>query len=372
MSDQQTVLILQGGGALGAYQAGVYVALADSDIELDWVIGTSIGAINAAIITGNRPEHRVEKLRGFWDSLTQKSFPGFTDWLTLAPWMQGFRQTAETLDVFSNGVNGFFKPRGLEAIDVNAHVKLHEASLYDVTPLKATLEHFVDFDYLNNGSTRLAVCAVNVATAQLKVFDTNNPEDKPFTPEHIMASGALPPGFPPVIIKGCAYWDGGVYSNTPLEVFLGDNDRRDALCFMIDLWDPTEAEPKSIAEAAARAKTIQYASRAREQLKTRQKIQNLQRAIRRIAEAVPEVDRQKPPLQALIAQGCDHTINLVHLIMKALPEDHYFKDVDFSSAAVAMRWEAGQRDAKRALKHKAWLEPLPPHAGLIIHELPQE
>jgi NTE family protein len=187
-----------------------------------------------------------------------------------------------------------------------------------------------------------------------------------------MASGALPPGFPAIEIDGRSYWDGGIYSNSPLDVFLEHGGNRDALCFMVDLWDPTENRPQSIAEALARYKSIQYASRSKEQLAMHRKIQHLQRAIRVLSEHLPPAERKKKDMQALAGMGCDHTINVVHLIMKALPGDHYFKDIDFSTATVQARWQAGIHDCQRALKHKAWLQPLPPHAGLIIHELKQE
>jgi NTE family protein len=252
---------------------------------------------------------------------------------------------------------------------MHAKVPLSKAAFYDTEPLKTTLEKYIDFDYLNGGAMRISVCAVDIDTGQSAVFDSTKDKIKP---EHIMASGALPPGFPPIEIDGRAYWDGGIYSNSPLEVFLADEAEKDALCFMVDLWDPTETRPESIAESLTRYKSIQYASRSKDQLAMHQKIQDMQRAIRVLTEHLLPAERKKKELQPLIQLGCDHTINVVHLIMKAMPGDHYFKDVDFSESTVQARWQAGINDCKRALRHKAWLEPLPPHAGLIIHELPQE
>jgi NTE family protein len=368
MSEQNTVLILQGGGALGAYQGGVYEQLFNKDITIQWVIGTSIGAINSALIAGNPPETRLEKLREFWDSLSPNAVHRDSFWPAMLPWMS-VGNKINTLGTIMNGVEGFFKPRVGASWDINAKVPLAQAGFYDTSPLKTTLEKYVDFDYLNNGDMRVSVCAVDLDNGQSVTFDSSK---ETITAQHIMASGALPPGFPPIEINGRAYWDGGVYSNSPLEVFLEDDNKRDALCFMVDLWDPTETRPNSIAEAMERYKNIQYASRSHEQLLMHEKIQNLQRAIRALSEHLPAAERKKKELQSLIGLGCDHTINVVHLIMKALPDDHYFKDVDFSSATVETRWEAGLRDCKRALKHAAWQRPLPPHAGLIIHELTQE
>ncbi|MFZ6873388.1 patatin-like phospholipase family protein [Undibacterium sp. Di27W] len=370
MSEQSSVLILQGGGALGAYQAGVYQCLHEKHRPLDWVIGTSIGAINAALIAGNPPEKRLNQLRAFWGSLAPDATHRASFWpaMTMMPWA-GLASTMNTMGTIMNGVGGFFKPRPGASWDMNAKVALNQTAFYDTSPLKSTLEKYVDFDYLNQGEIRLSVCAVDLDNGQSAVFDSSKLK---ITPEHIMASGALPPGFPPVEIDGRAYWDGGVYSNSPLEIFLREGNNTDALCFMIDLWDPTEARPTSITEAMARYKNIQYASRSTEQLQAHQKIQNLQRAIRTLSEQLPESKRNSEALKNLVAMGCDHTVNVVHLIMKALPDDQYFKDVDFSSGTVQARWAAGIHDCQRALRHKAWLQPLPPHAGLIIHELPQE
>jgi NTE family protein len=366
MPHQDTVLILQGGGALGAYQAGVYQSLLTHQLPIDWVIGTSIGAINSALIAGNPPESRLSNLRGFWDSLAPAAAP--TLWPGMTPWIS-LPHAASTAGILFNGVGGFFKPRFGASWDIHAKVPLGQAGFYDTSPLKATLEKFVDFDYLNSGAMRVSVCAVDIDNGQSVVFDSKKQKIRA---EHIMASGALPPGFPPIEIDGHAYWDGGVYSNSPLEVFLEDDVQCDALCFMVDLWDPTETRPQSIAEALARYKSIQYASRSAEQLLMHQQLQDMQRAIRVLAENLTPAARKKEELQSLIGMGCDHTINVVHLIMKALPEDHFFKDIDFGAQTIAARWQAGIHDCQRALRHKAWLQPLPPHAGLIIHELPQE
>lgn len=368
MSHQDTVLILQGGGALGAYQAGVYQQLHEAKTPLDWIIGTSIGAINSALIAGNPPEKRITQMRAFWDSLAPDALHRGSFWPAMSPWVN-LTNNFNTLSALTQGVSGFFKPRFGAAWDINAQVPIDQAGFYDTSPLKTTLEKYVDFDYLNEGPIRVSICAVDIDNGQGVVFDSR---EERLYPEHIMASGALPPGFPPVKIGERAYWDGGVYSNTPLDVFLEEERNADALCFMIDLWDPTETRPASIAAAMTRYKSIQYASRSKEQLLTHQKLQDMQRAIRVLTQALPAAARQNPELKPLMAMGCDHTINVVHLIMKALPDDHYFKDVDFSTSTMQTRWAAGVHDCQRALRHKSWLKPLPPHAGLVIHELEQE
>lgn len=373
MTQQKTVLILQGGGALGAYQAGVYQQLQEAKQPIDWVIGTSIGAINSALIAGNPPEKRVKQLRAFWDSLSPDALHRDSFWPAWTPWtnnLSGMNTLGiSTLGTMMNGVDGFFKPRFGASWDINAKVPLEQTGFYDTSPLKITLEKYVDFDYLNASPMRISICAVDIDNGQGVVFDSKKDI---ITPEHIMASGALPPGFPPVKIGGHAYWDGGVYSNSPLDVFLDEESKEDALCFMVDLWDPTETRPSSIAETMNRYKSIQYASRSQEQLLMHKKLQDMQRAIRTLSEHLPASERKKKELKSIMELGCEHTVNVVHLIMKALPDDHYFKDVDFSAGTIQARWEAGLHDCTRALKHKSWLQPLPPNAGLIIHELAQE
>ncbi len=369
MSKPQVVLVLQGGGALGAYQGGAFSGLAQFGSEIDWVVGTSIGAINGAIIAGNPPGARVAQLKGFWDHVASDG-PALLPHFGTADWLRPWTNATRTLETLSQGVPGFFRPRPGAIWDLGRAVRPSDASFYDTSPLEATLNQFVDFDYLNAGHVRLTVCAVNVVTGEFKRFD--NSDGTRITARHVMASGALPPGFPPVEIDGAVYWDGGIYSNTPIDIVLDDAERRDTLCFMVDLWDPTEIAPTSIAAAMTRQKDIQYASRSREHLEDHRTMQNLRHAIRALSGRIPADLQASPELRRLAALGCESTINIVRLIMKAMPEDDYLKDIDFSRATLAARWEAGHRDAGRALHHKSWLKPLPPHLGMVIHELPQE
>ena len=363
---RHTVLVLQGGGALGAYQAGVQQGLADHGLQPDWVVGTSIGAINGAIIAGNPPERRTTQLRKFWQSVTQGgSLTQAVPWPALwQPWLSAF-QSWQTI---AQGIPGFFAPRSPSAWDLQRMVPVDQVGFYDTAPLRQTLLDVIDFDYLNAAHVRLTISAVAVASAQMELFDNTRQK---LAPEHIMASGALPPGFPPVVIGGIAYWDGGIYSNTPIDVVLDDSERRDTLCFMIDLWDPTEAEPGSIAQAMTRLKDIQYASRSREHLSDHETMQNLRRAVRTLYERLGDASKNDPELRKLSRLGCRHSIDIVHLIMKASASDDHNKDIDFSAGTLAARWQAGLSDIERALKHPGWLNPNSENLGLRVHELEQ-
>lgn len=370
-------IILQGGGALGAYQAGVFEQLATGDHCPDWVIGTSIGAINGAIIAGNAPEHRVARLKAFWERMAPRASwfdamvpPAWTEMFNpLAPYLALASKNAEVMAAITHGVDGFFKPRYGASLDLGAPVPIEQAGFYDTSPLHQTLLDHVDFDYLHTGPIRLSVCAVDVASAEFRVFDSKRER---LGPEHIMASGALPPAFPPVLIDGRAYWDGGIYSNTPLEVLLAEQSDQDALVFMVDLWDPSEALPTTMGDVMTRAKDIQFAGRASAQIAQQARIEALQRTIRQLVTLVPEPSMEDGELATLALQGRDRTVSVVRLILKAFNGDNQFKDVDFSAPSVEGRWASGKADAARALKHRSWLKPLPPHAGLVIHELPQD
>ncbi|MEG3145303.1 patatin-like phospholipase family protein [Sphingomonas sp. RT2P30] len=375
MADQLIAIILQGGGALGAYQAGVFENLAAHEIVPDWIIGTSIGAI----IAGNEPERRVERLTAFWQSMAPA--PSWLDawgprgWAGVfnpfAPLLASISKNQAIISAMTQGIDGFFQPRPGASLDPAAPVPLNQAGFYDTVPLRRTLLKHVDFDYLNDGPVRLSVCAVDIETAEFHVFDTTDKSHGRIGPEHIMASGALPPAFPPILIDSRAYWDGGIYSNTPLEVLLNEGRNRDALVFMVDLWDPTELLPSSMSGVMDRMKSIQYTGRTTAQIQVRRRIEDLQKAIRLLSEAVPAALRDDPEIAKLAAKGTDRTVNVVRLIMEAIEGDDQFRDVDFTRATVNARWAAGKADIARALRHKAWLKPVPPHAGLVIHELEQ-
>lgn len=365
----RTVLVLQGGGALGAYQGGVFERLEAHGHQPDWVVGTSIGAINGAIIAGNPPERRLERLRAFWRLVAQDTVFDVWNGTPFSDWLRPWAGVNALFDVLVRGVPGFFEPRPGGWPDIDRDVPTPQTSFYDTGPLRATLQRLVDFDYLNAGHVRCTVCAVQVDTGALAVFDSAKQR---LGPEHVMASGALPPGFPPVVIDGKAYWDGGIYSNTPLDIVMDDVERADTLCFMVDLWDPTEAAPRSIRAAMTRHKDIQYASRTSEHIEDHRRMQNMRRAIRLLGERLSAAERADPAVAGLLRDGCGTTINVVRLIMKAAPSDDHTKDIDFARPRLEGRWAAGVRDADRALGRRDWLAPVPPDVGMVVHELVQQ
>lgn len=219
----QTILVLQGGGALGAYQVGVFQALQDAGIELDWVIGTSIGAINAALIAGSPPAERIARLTEFWHRIERYSYvPGI-----MPVWMSA---AVRNMFAVTAGVPNFFAPQPAAFLGQHVPLGAEAASYYSVEPLMATLTDLVDFDLVNNGPTRLTVGAANVGTGQMRYFDSR---DMTIDVRHVMASGALPPAFPAVRVDGELYWDGGIVSNTPVEAVFDDMPRRSAVIFAV-------------------------------------------------------------------------------------------------------------------------------------------
>lgn len=361
----QTVYVFQGGGALGAYQAGFVEALEGAALPPDWLVGTSIGAINAVLIAGNAPADRLPALRRFWDGVTR---PAFTPPLPASPWTALWQQGLQTWQTLTSGVPGFFRPRGPQSWDVNRRAPLGELGFYDTSPLAATLRELVDFDRIAAAETRLTLCAVNVRSGELALFDNRDGRTR-IGPEHVMASGALPPGFAPVVIDGEAYWDGGIYSNTPLDVVLDDSERRDTLCFMVDLWDASEAAPATMAQALTRYKDIQYASRICEHLDDHERMQNLRRALRLVGRKLGPKVAADPAVKQLLAMGCDSRIDVVHLVMQALPGEDSWRDIDFSDSRLRARWAAGLSDGRAMLARAPWREPVQEDVGMRVHTL---
>jgi len=349
-------LTLQGGGALGAYQAGVYQALAEAGLDPDWVAGISIGSINAAIIVGNPPEARVEKLRGFWAQIT--SALGLDAFSSLGRYMMVGEEGRRLADQVSAataatlGVNGFFRPRMMPAF-LEPPGSATATSFYDTTPLHATLERFVDFDRINAGPTRLSVGAVNVETGNFIYFDTTTHK---LGPEHIMASGALPPGFPAIEIDGQHYWDGGLVSNTPLQWVLKFGPRRDTLVFEVDLWSARGRFPRNIIDVEARRKEIQYSSRTRDNIDRFADVQRRRHAIAKLIDDLPEDMRARPDAVAL-KEFADHKVyNIAHLIYRSKSYEGDTKDYEFSARSMHDHWNAGYRDAVMTLEHPEVLE----------------
>jgi NTE family protein len=364
----QTVYVFQGGGALGAYQAGFVEALESAELPPDWLVGTSIGAINAALIAGNAPADRLAALRSFWERVTR---PGLAPHLPVNPFaafLPNWQQGLQTWQTLAHGVPGFFKPRGPQAWDMNRRAPLAELGFYDTAPLAATLRELVDFERIAAAETRLTLCAVNVRTGGLALFDNRDGHTR-IGPEHVMASGALPPGFAPVTIGDEAYWDGGIYSNTPLDVVLDDSERRDTLCFMVDLWDASEAAPGTMAQALTRYKDIQYASRILEHLDDHERMQNLRRALRLVGRKLDAKTAADPAVKELLALGCDSRIDVVHLVMRALDGEDSWRDIDFSDSRLRARWAAGLQDGRRMLERAPWNAPARDRVGMRVHTL---
>ncbi len=359
---ENIVLVLQGGGALGAYQAGAYEALAAAGLSPDWVAGISIGAINAALICGNPPKDRLGALTGFWDRVTSRLR---TAPMLAAPFSRMIYGEAAAMNVMATGVPGFFKPRWPSAFfPISAHPAI---SVYDTSPLRETLLEFVDFDYLNAKGPRLSVGTVDVETANFAYFDSARMEIKP---EHIMASGALPPGFPPIEIDGHFYWDGGLVSNTPLQFVMDNLGSGDpALIFQIDLFSARDAVPATMLDVGPREKDIRYSSRTRLTTDRYRQLHDLRMAANRLAARLPKELKDDPDLQTLQATGPDCPITLVELIHRKQSFEGGAKDYEFSRLSMTQHWNEGHEDVEVTLNHKTWKARKIGQDGLQVFDL---
>jgi NTE family protein len=347
------VLVLQGGGALGSYQAGAYQALCHFGFEPDWIAGISIGAVNAAIIAGNAPEKRVERLKEFWE-LVSAPVP----WNPIAKSDRGrslFNETSAAL-IATFGVPGFFQPRFPPA-PLWPQGSPQSLSYYDTAPLRKTLERLVDFDRINDLKTRLSVGAVSVTTGNFRYFDNVEFKKlgKKIGPEHIMASGALPPGFPSIEIEGEHFWDGGISSNTPLDYVVEDLTE-DLLIFQVDLFSARGPLPVSLLEAAEREKDIRFSSRTRMNTDKNRQIHNARMALRELIDRLPEHLKNDPSLDILRKISKENTVTVVHLIYRSKNYESSSKDYDFSHVGMVEHWGAGVRDVHLSMRHKEWLE----------------
>lgn len=355
----QVVLVLQGGGALGSYQAGVYQALHEAGIEPDWIIGTSIGAINASLIAGNEPGQRLARLKQFWKRMEQNpvwnlrsAFPGFND--KLAYW-----------STVTNGIPGFFRPNPLAHAGDSYPLGADHAGFYSTAPLEKTLRELVDFSLVNRCAPRLTVGAAHVRSSQMRYFDSRDGE---LTVKHVMASGALPPAFPAVRIDGELYWDGGILSNTPTEAVFDDNPRKDSLIFAVHLWNPVGAEPTTMAEVLNRHKDVQYSSRIASQIVRQQQAHRLRHVINQLAERLPESERADPAVKELISYGCPTRMHVVRLLAPQLDHESHTKDIDFSPSGIMQRWDAGYAHTRAVLARAPWVGEFDPLSGVVLHE----
>ncbi|MDQ0464572.1 NTE family protein [Caulobacter ginsengisoli] len=353
----QIVLVFQGGGALGAYQAGVYQALHEAGIEPDWVIGTSIGAINASLIAGNAPENRLTRMREFWRRMTHGPLTEMASALS-GP------GAANAMTVIG-GVRGFFEPNPWAFLGQHMPLGPDMAGYYRTVPLERTLADLIDTDRLNSGAPRLTVGAANVQTGEMRYFDSR---ESPLGVRHVMASGALPPAFPAVRIDGELFWDGGILSNTPVEAVFDDNPRRGGLVFAVHVWSPNGPEPDTIARVMSRQKDLQYSSRAVSHIARQKQIHRLRHIIAELAAHVPEDIRQRAETKALAAYGCLTRMHVVRLLAPPLAGENHAKDIDFSAEGVRSRWDAGYLDTVRVLAKAPWTREFDPMEGFILHE----
>src|ERR1700731_982393 len=353
-AEAQRVLVLQGGGALGSYQAGAYQALCHFDFEPEWIAGISIGAINAAIIAGNPREKRVERLKEFWHTV---SAPVSWNPIGKSEKSRSFFNETSAAMVASFGVPGFFTPRFPPA-PLWPQGCPESESYYDTGALRVTLEHLVDFDRINDLKTRLSVGAVSVTSGNFRYFDNFEFKKlgKKIGPEHIMASGALPPGFPSIVIEGEHYWDGGIASNTPLDYVL-DEDNTDALLiFQVDLFSARGPLPVSLLEAAEREKDIRFSSRTRMNTDKNKQVHNARMALRELIGKLPDYLKNDPSVEILCQAAKENTVTVMHLIYRSKNYESSSKDYDFSHVGMVEHWNAGVRDVHLSMRHKDWLE----------------
>lgn len=355
----QVVLVFQGGGALGAYQAGVYQALQEAGVEPDWVIGTSIGAINAALIAGNAPEARLERLLEFWKRMTH---PRVVQLAGMIPGMGAYAANALTV---ARGLEAFFRPNPWAFLGMQVPLGSELAGYYATDPLEKTLGELLDPDLLNAGRPRLTVGAANVQTGQMRYFDSR---DDVLTVRHVMASGALPPAFPAVRIDGELYWDGGILSNTPVEAVFDDKPRRSGVVFAVHMWAPTGPEPDSIWSVMSRQKDLQYSSRAITHIARQKQIHKLRHVISELAAKLPPEVRASNEAAELAAYGCGTRMHVIRLLAPPLAGEDHSKDIDFSPGGIRTRWEAGYEHTARVLAQAPWTRAVDPMEGIILHE----
>jgi NTE family protein len=372
---ETVALVLQGGGALGAYQCGVYEGLHAASIRPDWFAGISIGAINAAILAGNAPEHRVERLREFWNRISTPAVvlpPPMQEWqsqwLSALPPTSPLREWINSLSAMSalwHGQSGFFVPR-LPPPYAPLASGAAATSFYSTAPLKRTLEEFVDFGRINNGAERFTVGAVNVRSGNFVYFDNRKTKIRV---EHVLASSALPPAFAAVEIDGEYYWDGGVVSNTPLEYVIEAAPRRDTLALQVDLWSAHGKVPGNLADVFERQKDIQYSSRTRSGTDRVAERQRLRLTLGQLAEQMP--GKRFPPKLAHLLEPwtCSKLLNIVHLIYQAKSYEEQYKDYAFGAATMHEHWAAGLHDMQRTLTHADFFVPPARDVGVATHDI---
>ena len=364
-------LVLQGGGALGAYQAGVYEGLHEAGIQPTWLAGISIGALNTAIIAGSPEAQRVDRLREFWETICAApvewpASEGLSEALPFAFDMRSVHNAAAAMRALFQGQPGFFRPR-FPPPYLSPFAGDGATSFYDTSPLRDTLLRLVDFDRLNSGDIRVSVGAVNVRSGNFVYFDT---AERKLGPEHFMASGALPPGFPAIEIDGEFYWDGGVVSNTPLSYVLSTEPRRDTLTFQVDLWSAKGRLPDDLMEVSSRQKDIQYSSRTRAITTYMMQMQKMRRALQRVMDRLPEEAKQDPEMQEIADLACERAYNIIQLIYQTKTYEGHSKDYEFGLDAMREHWQSGLDDIRRTLADPHRLDrPSAAEDGVVSHDV---
>lgn len=366
-------LLLQGGGALGSYQAGVYEGLAEAGITPNWVAGISIGALNTAIIAGNAPARRVERLHEFWDTICRPASQQPTS-VFIQHWAEQLGGDArkafnafEAWRALVEGQRDFFVPRPIPPWFVQG-LQPNELSFYDTSKLKSTLERLVDFDRINSGETRVSVGAVDVQSGNFEYFDNTR---MPLRAEHFMASGALPPGFPAVEIEGRFYWDGGLVSNTPLSQVFCARPRRDTLAFQVDLWSAKGQLPGNLLDLQERQKDIQFSSRTRAVTNQMHQEQHYRHLLREVLAKVPAKVRESDPWCRKAAEEvCGNRYNIIHLIYQDKEWDGLSKDYEFGPLTMRNHWDSGLHDMRTTLEeHPDWLNPPSGEHEFVTHDV---
>jgi len=356
------VLVLQGGGALGSYQLGVFEALEQAGLRPDWIVGTSIGALNGAIIAGNAPERRLERLSAFWQGLARPALLARWGGPWGGPW-GGMELPFETvwrrMEALWLGVPGLYRPLGGPLGGMGG------PALYDPGPLRAHLAGLVEEARLNEGAPRLTVGAVSVATGRMRYFDSR---DERLTLDHVLASAALPPAFPPVEIKGEPFWDGGLCSNTPIEAVFADRQRRSAVIVAVQLWQPEGPAPGGVWETMGRMRDIQFASRAATNIAHQAELHHLRHVVRELEKRLPEALAGDPEVKELTAWGCGTRMHVLHLVARPMPDEAHLKELDFGLDRLWARRAAGLEAATRMLQRAPWREWPDARAGVLVHE----
>jgi len=356
----QVVLVFQGGGALGAYQGGVYQALHEAGIEPNWVVGTSIGAINGAIIAGNEIGSRLDRLREFWDRLERK--PQWHETL----FGEQAAATSAYMATLIQGISGYYAPNhAITFGGLNASVGIEQAAFYTIKDFRKTVSSVVDFERINSKQLRLTVGAVNVRTGKMHYFDSRN---LPITLDHVLASGALPPGFPAIRIDGDPYWDGGLYSNTPIEVVFDDNPRRDSVVFSVQIFPIAGPEPDSVLQVMSRQIDIQYASRADSHIPRQEHIHQLRHMVRELVRMLPEEQRNTPEVKEMAGYGCGTFMHIVRINAASAGNEDMLREIDFTTSGIHRRWKAGYEDTLRTLERRPWEASIDPMVGVAVHD----